>query len=70
MLEHEGTVTVYLNGQVIGKLVKERHGLFWLPDEDLTRLVDTPPISESTWGEQTVEETLRTIEKAIERKKK
>ena len=67
MLEHEGTVTVYSNGQVIGRIYKERQGPFWLLDKDLQRFLSMDG-DETTYARQTVEETLKTIEKAIERR--
>ena len=70
MLTYEVTVAVYLDGEAIGTLTKGPQEEFWYLDEDLTRLVDTPPISGATHAEQTLEEALKTIEKAIERKKK
>lgn len=70
MLTYEMMVMVYLDGEAIGTLTKEPQAEFWYLDEDLTKMVDTPPISEATHAGQTLEETLETIEKAIERKKK
>lgn len=67
MLEHEGKVTVSLNGQVIGKIYKEPQGPFWLLDEDLQRFLDMDGDG-ATYAKLTVEETLKTIEKAIERR--
>lgn len=67
MLDHEGTVTVYSGGRPIGRLIKERQAVFWYPDEDLTRLVDTPPHSAMTYAGRTVEETLEKIEQALKR---
>ena len=67
MLEHEGTVTVYSNGQVIGRIYKERQGPFWLLDEDLQQFMDMKGDA-ATYAQPTVEETIKTIEKAIERR--
>ena len=67
MLEHEGKVTVYLNGKAIGKLYKEQQGPFWLLDEDLQQFLDMKG-DETTYAQHTVEETLKTIEEAIERR--
>ncbi len=67
MLEHEGTVTVYSNGQVIGRIYKERQGPFWLLDEDLQQFLDMKGDA-ATYAKHTVEETLKTVEKAIERR--
>ena len=60
MLEHEGTVTVYSNGQVIGRIYKERQGPFWLLDKDLQRFLGMDG-DETTYARHTVEETLNGI---------
>ena len=65
ILEHEGTVTIYSSGQVIGRIYKEPQMPFWLLDKDLQQFLDT---DEATLAQPTVEETLKTIEKAIERR--
>lgn len=67
MFEYEGTVTVYLDGEAIGRLTKERGATVWHPDEDLTNLVDTPPRSGATFADFTLEKTLENIEKALKR---
>ena len=67
MLEHEGTVTVYSNGKAIGKLDKERQGSFWLLDKDLQRFLDIDGDA-TTYAQHTVEETIKAIEEAIERR--
>ena len=64
------TVAVYLDGEAIGTLTKGPQEEFWYLDEDLTGWWIPPQFRGATHAEQTLEEALKTIEKAIERKKK
>ena len=67
MFEYEGTVTVYLDGEAVGRLTKERGATVWYPDEDLTNLVDTPPRSGATVADFTLEKTLENVKKMLNR---